>query len=149
MRSVATQPHIMVERYGKAPLGSGESTRATSNGVNFCDMSVSVSRLCAVNLARGHIHMFGRADNCRIDAVAIGRDPLAGPGAARRPGGKPGGGRESTEVGANSRDALSDRGRGDGVIPLERTLPVSVPPPGGRAPLSESSPPWADGSWFS
>ena len=37
MRSVATGYHIMVERQGKAPLDSGESTRATSNGVNLLD----------------------------------------------------------------------------------------------------------------
>ena len=69
----------MVERQGKAPLDSGESTRATSNGVNFRDLSVTVLRLRTHNLARGHRHMLGRADNSRIDAVSIGRDPMSRP----------------------------------------------------------------------
>jgi hypothetical protein len=71
MRSVAGY-HIMVQRQGKTPLDSGESTGAASNGVNFGDLGVSVVGLRTHNLARGHRHMFGRADHSRIDAVSIG-----------------------------------------------------------------------------
>ena len=85
MRPVATGYHIMVERQGKAPLDSGESTRATINGVNLGDLIVTVSRLRTRNLARGHIHMFPRADNCRIDAVTVGRRPMPRPCATGRP----------------------------------------------------------------
>ena len=77
MRSVATGYHIMVERQDKAPLDSGESTRAASNGVNLRDLSVSVFRLRTDNLAWGHIHVFERAHNCGIDRVSIGRDPTS------------------------------------------------------------------------
>jgi len=37
--------HVMVERHGKAPLDSGESTRATSDDVNKRDLGVNVARL--------------------------------------------------------------------------------------------------------
>ena len=68
----------MVFRQRKAPLDSGESTRATSNGVNLGDLSVTVFRLRTHNLAGGQIHVSAeRADKCRIDAVAIGRDPMS------------------------------------------------------------------------
>ena len=68
----------MVFRQDKAPLDSGESTRATSNGVNLLDLNVTVFRLRIHNLARGHIHMSDqRADICRIDAVAVGGDPMS------------------------------------------------------------------------
>ena len=122
VRSVATGYHIMVERQSKAPLGSGESTRATSNGVNFRDLSVTVLRLRTHNLARGHRHMFGRSDNCRIDAVSIGRDPMSRPCASGRRQCQDRGRRELTDMGTDSRNALSEGGRSDGVIPLERTL---------------------------
>jgi hypothetical protein len=79
MRAVATGHHIMVERQGKAPLDSGESTRATSDDVSLGDLSVSVSRLRTYNLTRGHIDMFAGADNRRIDFVAIGRGPFTVP----------------------------------------------------------------------
>ena len=84
MRSVAKGLLVMIERHGKAPLDAGKSTRATGNGVNFRDLSVSVSGLRTQNLARGHIHRFGRSDNGRIDAVPIGRDPMSRPCATRR-----------------------------------------------------------------
>ena len=76
MCSVRTQPEIVVLRQGKAALDSGESTRAASNRVNLGDLNVSISGLRAQNLARGHIHMFVRGDNCRIDCVSIGRYPF-------------------------------------------------------------------------
>src|SRR5438270_901622 len=84
MRSVAKGYLVMIERQGKAPLDSGESTRATGNGVNFRDLSITVAGLRTHDLARGHIHRFGRSDNCRIDAVPIGRDPMSRPCATRR-----------------------------------------------------------------
>ena len=54
MRSVAT-PLLMEEGQGKAPLGSGESTRTTGNVVILRDLSVTIIRLTD-NLAWGHIH---------------------------------------------------------------------------------------------
>ena len=75
----------MVFRQGKTPLGSGESTCATTDDVNLRDLSVTVFGLRTRNLARGDIHMFGRADICCIDAVAIGRDPLSRGRVAQRP----------------------------------------------------------------
>jgi len=86
MCSVATQPQIVVERQGKAPLDAGESTRATGDGVNLRGLTVSVSRLRTHNLARGHIHMYARADFCRNNGVSIGGDPIARPSATGRPG---------------------------------------------------------------
>ena len=71
--------HVVVERQDKAPLGSGESTCATSNLVNFRDLEIKVSRLRTHNLARRHIHRFSRCDKFRIDAVSIGRDPMTRP----------------------------------------------------------------------
>jgi hypothetical protein len=70
---------VMVEGQGKAPLGSGESSRATNNGVNLRDLSVTVSWLRTHNLAWGDIHVYARPDSCRIDSVSIGRDPLTRP----------------------------------------------------------------------
>ena len=52
IRSVS-EYQIMVFRQGKTPLGSGESTRATSNDVSFRDLKEMVSRLRTDNLARG------------------------------------------------------------------------------------------------
>jgi len=75
IRSITAGHYIMVQRQDEAPLDASESICATSNGVNLRDLSVSVLRLRTHNLARGHRHVFGRADNGRIDAVAICRDP--------------------------------------------------------------------------
>src|SRR5258705_7303937 len=50
-------------------LGSGESTRATRNGVNFRDGSETGCR-----------SQVTRPDDCRIDAVSVGRDQLSRPG---------------------------------------------------------------------
>jgi hypothetical protein len=74
----------MVARGGKAPLGSGEPTRATSNRVIFRDLKITVSRLRTYNLAGRHIHRFSSCGKLRIDAVSIGRDPLTQPCATQR-----------------------------------------------------------------
>ena len=57
----------MQAMYGKAPLGSLESARATRNVVNFCDAEdIGCSR------------RFSRSGYCRIEGVPIGRDPMSG-----------------------------------------------------------------------
>ena len=60
---------LVKELHGKAPLRSRESTRPTSNGMNFCDFKEPT----------GYIRQFRLSDNCRIDAVSIGGDPLSRP----------------------------------------------------------------------
>ena len=82
MRS--TRIRVMVARNGKAPLGSGEPTRATSNLVIFRDLKITVSRLRTHNLASRHIHRFSCSGKFRIDGVSIGRDPLTRPCATQR-----------------------------------------------------------------
>ena len=56
--------------HDKAPLGSRESTRATSNGVNFRD---------AKDNTIGCNRRFSRSDKGRIDGVSIGGDEMSGP----------------------------------------------------------------------
>jgi hypothetical protein len=60
---------LVEELHGKAPLGSRESTGPASNGVNFSDFKEP----------SGQIRKFCLSDNCRIDAVSIGRDPMSRP----------------------------------------------------------------------
>jgi hypothetical protein len=60
---------LVQELHGKAPLGSRESTRPTSNGMNFRDFKEPC----------GHIRQFRLCDNCRIDAVSIVRSPMSRP----------------------------------------------------------------------
>ena len=85
--------------HGKAPLGTRESTRPTSNGVNFRDGIDNGSR-------------YGRYDGCRIDAVPIGRDPMSRARSSEWEGRDVycylQGEYELTEMGADSRAAGSD-----------------------------------------
>ena len=66
MRSIVTGCHDVRAVHGKAPLGTRESTRPTRNGVNF-------------RYGKDNITGYSRSDNCRIDDVSIGRDPLSRP----------------------------------------------------------------------
>ena len=66
VRSIVTGCHDERTVHGKAPLGARESTRPTSNGVNF-------------RYGKDNIAGYGRSDNYRIDEVSIGRDPLSRP----------------------------------------------------------------------
>ena len=66
MRSVGTGFHIVRAVHGKAPLGSRESTRPTSNGVNF-------------RYGKDNITGYSRSDKCCIDDVSIGGGPLSRP----------------------------------------------------------------------
>ena len=64
-----TNRELVKEHHGEASLGSRESTRPTSNDVNFRDFERP-----AVS-----IRQFRLPENCRIDAVSIGGDPLSRP----------------------------------------------------------------------
>ena len=66
MRSIVTGCHDVCAVHGKAPLAARESTRPTSNGVNLRN-------------SKDNITGYRGSDNCRIDAVSIGRDPMSRP----------------------------------------------------------------------
>ena len=68
VRSVGTGYLVVQAIHCKASLGSRESTRPTSNGVNFRD-SEQIR----------YIRRFSRSSNCRIDGVSVGRDPVSRP----------------------------------------------------------------------
>jgi len=72
VRVVGNGRHNMRALQDKAPLGSGESTRAASNRVSLGDGYVA--KRCCTEV--------GRCDKCRIDAVPIGRHPMSRPGTA-------------------------------------------------------------------
>ena len=65
----ATDFQLVKEHHGKAPLGARESTRPTDNHVNFRDFKRPAA----------YIRQFRLPENCRIDAVSIGGDPLRRP----------------------------------------------------------------------
>ena len=62
-----TRFQLVKEHHGEASLGPRKSTRPTSNDVNFSDLEGSAV----------HVRQFRLAENCRIDAVSIGGDPLS------------------------------------------------------------------------
>ncbi len=70
VRSVGTECYDVCSVQDKVTLGSGESTRATSNGVNLRERNVT-KRSCT---------KVGQCYECRVDAVPIGRHPMSRPG---------------------------------------------------------------------
>src|SRR5207253_5946875 len=96
-------------------LSSCESTRATSNGMPFRDFEVI-----------GVIRRSSESDNCRIDAVSIGCDPLSRSciSQVREIYRNRLGEFELTQMGASFRGGCTEVGSitRDCVIPLERTL---------------------------
>jgi hypothetical protein len=73
VRSIVTGCHDMYAVHRKAPAGIRESTRPTGNRVILRDREdISTS--------------YSVCDKCRLDAVPIGRDPMASPCAARHRG---------------------------------------------------------------
>ena len=61
----------MVERQGKAPLDSGDSTRAASNGVNFRDLSIRVFRLRTPQPRTGHIHGWNTSNAVELSQMMM------------------------------------------------------------------------------
>ena len=66
VRSIVTERPDVRTVHGKAALGARESTRPTSNGVNF-------------RYGEDNITGYSRSDDCRSDDVSIGRHPFSRP----------------------------------------------------------------------
>src|SRR4051812_24954935 len=66
VRSISTGCHDVRALHSNDPVGTRESTRPTSNDVNF-------------GYREDNIPGYRRCDECRIDAVSIRRDPMTRP----------------------------------------------------------------------